>query len=432
MNGFKRRILVYFLCLIVFNFNESLFSTSPRIYWGGWFDISTDNSIIAADETLLVTATVTSIKRDTVFVGLGSFQPFETIGDSIVRVLLDSGISASVSFQVKLRPENMPVGEMRHNLRIGVARSDPRESEYFIEKKMLPYIETKEVQIAIRDPDEVAETNPIVWEKLAITELPFYEITFHKSGIWFGSARDALYKSTTNGKTWKITLPPGSYGDILPFPRIYCLPSGVILLLAKDYVLRSTDIGSSWQPIASMKEKYWGSGFYSASDGTVFALGITSKSTDDGITWKEPNKGIKHIHSTEIIEPRPGRLLIVGYPSRGYSYKNPNSGIYVSDDFGNSWIPTSIKKTIISSIAHSGELFAWGYKDGMDDMDKKKDAGIFSHSRDGGKTWAYSTYGLPRRRTLSSLTLAPDGHLLTTAESGDLYRTTEVFISQPK
>lgn len=459
--------------LVVISWGIPTGAKGQRVYWGGSFSVSADQSLIAARDSVLLSVLLASAEQDTYYVGLASWSPFEALGDSILIVPVDSNAQVLIRFPIRLRPDSSPIVQTDYFPRIGVAKQDPRTSKDPTKTQTLTYLESKDVRITVRDPDDLPPQKPFRWLKLAVTPVPFYALVFHPSGIWLASARDALYQSTTHGASWQeVASPPCPE---LPFSRVACLPSGVVLVVCKYGVARSTDTCKTWSrvPISNDNEHF--NGFYVTSEGSVFLLGSTTfKSTDAGLNWLEANDGLEFIFSTIMLELDDGRLLLGG-PGRlassskqhpVYNVKNPNSALFMSDRSGTHWKPTSVNHTTISSLARFGNTYVyacsreggfWTSTNGGQDWTTvhqpsefnlrehevlianaagdvfangaKGSTPILSISTDQGRTWRYSSDGMATRSRVLTLALDPEGYLVATTYGAGRDGVPELFKS---
>jgi len=163
----------------------------------------------------------------------------------------------------------------------------------------------------------LANTPPLVPVSLAIDPLNHSTIYAADSVNPTGG----VYKSTDAGVTWQASLITGLSArsvSVSPFT------AGLVYAGTDAAIFRSTDGGNNWTQILSKSGKVVfdpvnSSTAYLASPATLGSGGVF-KTTDNGQTWNEMNKGLDSpIAVAMVINPvRPSILHIVSTPSGGF------------------------------------------------------------------------------------------------------------------
>ncbi len=150
---------------------------------------------------------------------------------------------------------------------------------------------------------------------------------------------------------------------------------------------------------------------------TIFAAPITVnglyRSTDNGVTWNQPDPNIARI--TAITADSDGSMIANGEVKYNGRFI---TGILRTTDNGIHWAPVdSSIDAYIFSVTSGGKIFA------------ATDSGVYS-SKDNGQNWAQS--GLYNYRAASAFAASPDGSTLIASYSGyapPSKDTTAVFLS---
>ena len=186
------------------------------------------------------------------------------------------------------------------------------------------------------------------------------------------SIGDGVYKSTDAGKTWTHL----GLRDAQQIPEIAVDPRNpnrlFVAALGHPYgpneergIYRSTDGGASFQKVLSKDENTggsdvdidpsnpeivyaalweerqgpWENAVWAGTNGGIF------KSTDGGTNWRQLTKGLPTVVQANVaISPaNPRRLyaIVAGLDEPGVSANRGTSGIYRSDDAGESWVQIS-------------------------------------------------------------------------------------------
>jgi len=210
-----------------------------------------------------------------------------------------------------------------------------------------------------------------------------------KGGKIFGGTDNKNLQVTSDmGKTWYEKGPQN--GLNIPFgivDALLVLPSGSILLCARNGVYKSNDDGESWHVVCADG----GYALLRTRNGVVFCgkgNGGIYKSTNEGEAWTVAADSVLSTISyfTGFIETRGGVLLAITD-----SYKTAD-GIFRSTDGGKTWTQSNkgLSETNFVSIASDSKsspekIFAAGYSNG-----------VFV-TEDGGLNW-FPVAELPERR----------------------------------
>ena len=230
-----------------------------------------------------------------------------------------------------------------------------------------------------------------------------------------------LYCSVNNGVSWNGPAHTGIYSgpvmDLAAAPS--CDSTGIINLyagLAVGYLFRSTDNGSSWNPISPQLP---GSAFklLGVSGNKLFASGSNwiFKSTDNGSTWDTASGWSMGTNKTFAVGP------VINGDTMLFAAGN-YPGIMLSTDNGDNWSRADsglAAMYILSIAAASGpvqnlRLFA------------ATEGGVL-FSADSGKTWQYTNDGLSGC-LVKALISFNDGILAGTIGNG-IFRSTDSGIT---
>ena len=205
----------------------------------------------------------------------------------------------------------------------------------------------------------------------------------------FAVTTGGLFRSADAGSHWKAVrggLPEGLEAfwiviDPASPRRMYLLARADE---PKEVLYKSLDGGFSWQP---MDNSFLPAGdFVTAlathpSSQTLYVAASRSvyRSTDGGATWKAAGAGLEGWVETLLIPPgRPGAV-----------FAGTSEGLFLSLDGGATWArqPPGSLPGRVSLLAASGQtILALGYGPG-------RRGGVF-RSRDGGRSWDFSSRGI--------------------------------------
>lgn len=225
--------------------------------------------------------------------------------------------------------------------------------------------------------------------------------TISPSGYIFvamgGFSSTILKYSTDNGVNW-ITLDIGSSGIIGSVGFGY---EGDLLVPTQGGLLRSSDLGLSWQLVKS-NDPYSNSGWIGmlsrAVSGFIYAASIDSiyRSEDDGMTWKPVTwivQGNFQANKLRFLQTIPNGNIYA------YFYTN----MWRSSDHGESWVDVGngLPYRICNAIAYNlkGDIFA-----------AFADSGVYVLPN-GSNYWTQVSSGLPSPTSITSLCVDSHGYL---------------------
>ena len=140
--------------------------------------------------------------------------------------------------------------------------------------------------------------------------------TFENDNIFFAQARDALYRSTDGGDTWKqVSNLPGTVGSMALSPG-FENDRTVFAFRAYDphRVYRSTDGGVTWKQVLDRYALSIAISPAFETDRTLFATTAMNdvygvyRSTNGGDTWEQVNGGLAYNWAT-----KPAFIMGVGF-----------------------------------------------------------------------------------------------------------------------
>lgn len=240
---------------------------------------------------------------------------------------------------------------------------------------------------------------------------------FERAGIGFVATPAGLFRTENRGKSWTAV----ELG--VAQPAVQCLAvspafgaDGLVLAGTEaDGLLRSTDRGKTWQPVAELA----GGGVLavacSPSDPQTIAAATgdgIAISRDGGVHWQLTGRELGPALSLLFAPAGSGEALIAGLP---------NAGIVRSEDGGATWAPANdgLNASLLSAIAVSPAyaddrtLFVAGLEDGV------------LTSTDGGRSWRPANHGLDDT-AVSALAVSPGfsrDRTLFAATATGLYRS---------
>jgi len=219
------------------------------------------------------------------------------------------------------------------------------------------------------------------------------------------------------GGSWAVEGPDNIGGRVTDLAFHPTNPYIIYAGMASGGVFRSTDGGTTWQPISddlpvltigaiAVDPKhpdtiYVGTGEANAHSFSWFGMGMY-KSTDGGATWKYIGLEETHYIGRIIIDPiNTSRIWVAGTGSLFGT--NPERGVYRSLDGGASWdlVLSLTDSTAAIDLAidpsHPDTIFAamWERVRGLNYRRSGGPSSGIYRSYDGGDTWVELTNGLP-------------------------------------
>jgi photosystem II stability/assembly factor-like uncharacterized protein len=234
------------------------------------------------------------------------------------------------------------------------------------------------------------------------------------------SAQSKIDPALLSSLKWRSIGPINTSGRIDDFSvgRVHGQPDQIYVATATGGVFKSTNGGTSWDPIFdkvdammsigtvrvapsnanvvwvgtgeanNRQSSYWGDGVY--------------KSTDAGKTWK--SMGLRETRSIARIVIDPGNYDIVYVAAAGHLWgSNPERGVFKTTDGGQTWkkvlyvddntgatdlIIDPMNPLILYAATYQHQRKAWGFNGGG------PGSAIYK-TTDGGATWTKLTNGLP-------------------------------------
>ncbi len=257
--------------------------------------------------------------------------------------------------------------------------------------------------------------------------IPVFSLTIDPNNhevIWLGTQNaSGIFRSVDEGQTWtsKINglvepgltvrgfgVEPGNSDTVYAAAEISSFDwAGEIRLgrefdLTKGVVYKTTDGGENWTAVwrgdnlaryvwidpRNVDVLYVSTGIFDReaansdplNDGVPGGVGII-KSTDGGATWTQVNNGLNNLYvGTLFMHPDDPDTLLAGTGNNQYG---DNSGVYLSEDGGNSWT-----QTLAAGGDHSVEFSL------LDpNIAYAADANAVFASTDGGRNWQRMTGG---------------------------------------
>jgi photosystem II stability/assembly factor-like uncharacterized protein len=231
------------------------------------------------------------------------------------------------------------------------------------------------------------------------------------------STGDGIYKSTDAGKSWTHL----GLRDAQQIPEIAVDPRNpdrlFVAALGHPYgpneergIYRSTDGGRSFQKVLSKDENTggsdvdidpsnpeivfaamweerqgpWENAVWAGTNGGIF------KSTDGGSTWHQLTKGLPTVVQANVaisaVNPKRLYAIVSAYDTPGTSANRGASGIYRSDDAGESWVQITTDDRPAARIGGGDLPMPIPHPKDQDTVIIASTASW--KSTDGGKTWA--------------------------------------------
>ena len=200
--------------------------------------------------------------------------------------------------------------------------------------------------------------------------------------LWAAMGGSGVFRSSDGGASWQqssVGVAGYYYGRILISPKSAATLYVTSYLGGGTGVLKSTDAGRSWTsastglPMGAM----WPIAAVPGPPMTLFAGSYSRegvfRSTDGGSSWTKTASLFGDINDLAVPVPEPTRVYAVA------------GSLYVSDDLGETWTPTSAALPYIDNVfpdlVMPGRLLG-------------RVIGRLQKSTDGGATWSPSDAGL--------------------------------------
>lgn len=185
------------------------------------------------------------------------------------------------------------------------------------------------------------------------------------AGTLLAAVAGNVFRSTDSGNSWTQTSFPASQA-----PKLAVHPSGSVFAgMEFTKILRSTNDGNSWEQMASGYAPYAVWNLAVGSSGTLYAASTYTlhSSTDQGVSWSQQSAGLYDLSVYSLALSPQGRIFL----------GTQNSGIYTSDDHGQSWRHMGLDNTRVTALAAgpNGEVAAGSFN------------GPTYFSTDSGETW---------------------------------------------
>lgn len=282
-----------------------------------------------------------------------------------------------------------------------------------------------------------------------------------------------VHRSPDLGGTWEVLEAAPHYVDERGLRAIWHLAAGtapgeLYAGIEPAGLFRSTDAGASWEPVSSLNEHKTNSTWQPSGGGLALhsievdrddpkrmwcsiSAGGVYRTKDGGKTWKPVNHGVRADYLAKK-NPATGQCVhkVRSHPLRPERlYQVSHSGVYRSDDAGDSWIEIT-----------EGLPSDFGYALAIDPQDPDVAFVIPEESshmratvggklrvyrtRDGGSSWSTLRRGLPQehawvsilREAMDSDALDPcgvyfgtsTGHLFASQDRGESFRMIAGFL----
>jgi photosystem II stability/assembly factor-like uncharacterized protein len=217
----------------------------------------------------------------------------------------------------------------------------------------------------------------------------------------FYAGSSELYKSKDQGKTWQMTDFKG-----VPFEVMETQDQSLLVGTYRGGIFRSIDKGDSWTNVGFENNLYIFK-IIQTSEGKIFASAtfgnnVSPKDTqtgvfiseDDGLTWQPTSITAENIKG--VFNPKPGIIFASGTGENSF-YRSMDGGLSWSTNV--SGLPDSIPLSAIVEL--KGILFA--SVGDPQDAARTTGGGIYK-SEDDGLTWLKSDNGLSENTKVSDLT----------------------------
>lgn len=259
------------------------------------------------------------------------------------------------------------------------------------------------------------------------TNLPPIRSLLYRKGVMFAGAFNVgLQRSDNGGERWTKV-------QTLPAENVITLVSDGDFIWAGTNlgIFRSADDGATWSPMSNGLPP--DAAYSIVKSGGVYFAGLYQRgvyrSDDGGETWREMNAGLPDLsiwamlgragevyagtHGRGVYRaaptdtawtyvPGPGLVDVRAFHENNTAiYAGTFSGVFKSADGGATWAAVGLPRTVISSLAVSGQsIFAGIF------------AGGVSRTDDAGETWTTVNNGVMRRATIVQCLVAKGGSVL--------------------
>jgi photosystem II stability/assembly factor-like uncharacterized protein len=145
---------------------------------------------------------------------------------------------------------------------------------------------------------EVSENDGQSWEVFDYGGLNITDIAFHPNGDYFATSGWDVFHSTDKGQSWTDITPSSVYGQT---SRVSVTPSGTILVSDREYLLRSEDLGQTWETqLFSDFNLNFPPAYHPTGDIYLNSSGHVWRSSDDGKNWVKIVQDIEPINEPTI------------------------------------------------------------------------------------------------------------------------------------
>lgn len=246
-----------------------------------------------------------------------------------------------------------------------------------------------------------------------------YAVKYINGSVYACLGDDGLFKSTDDGKSWKIP------GNAVGKATYSIIESGSTLIVIEKYgTMISTNNGSTWdEPVNDLT----GASVHTIlKSGTMLFAGTDMgvfRSDDNGLTWSSSSIGIpSYSVISSLVFSSDGNTLFAG------NTEGDLKGIYRSDDSGKTWhflYNDMWRQSINSFFATPFGIFAG------------TELGIFFSSNN-GDSWQNTSQGLPKVKVTSLaskgttlLAGSANSFIFSTDDKGDHWQIHKQGLTRP-
>lgn len=229
------------------------------------------------------------------------------------------------------------------------------------------------------------------WMKLA-TPKKISDFFIDRNDWIFASASASILRSTDYGKTWDVFTKGLDSTLITSLCRS---ESGQLFALRYQTtynptgILFSSDDGMSWNRIRNKYTDHYSIAVTHGKDNSVFVgreYGGVYNTTDDGVSWRDRNRGLSTFVIFGIAAPSPDEIILLG-----------DGKVFRSEDDGESWsefsMPSGLNRLQFNSFARNADSVS---------IIGSKIEGLY-RSTDHGKHWMHDTLGIGYNTSITSL-----------------------------